>query len=445
MTKYGHSILRGLTVLTTAALLTLTSAEAAIQHRTSEAEAAQETLQTDSINAAEDTLQVKPWPYNVREAVDSLLASPMFSTSMIGIKIYDLTADSAIFEHNARQLMRPASTLKMMTGVTALRQLGPDHAFTTSVYYSGSIDSCVLTGNIYCKGGFDPAFNTADMRAFARSIKALGIDTIRGNIIADRSMKDSDLLGEGWCWDDDNPALSPLLVNRKDSFAEQLARHLRQDSIVITGVTDTGIVPKGSKEICRRQRTLMDILPRMMKRSDNLYAEAIFYNLAQKFSKGKKATARQGRQAINRIISECGHTPSNYYIADGSGLSLYTYVSPELEVDFLRYAYADKSIYDSLLVTLPIAGIDGTLAKRMGNSAAYNNVYAKTGTVTGISSLAGYCTASNGHRLCFSIINMGIRKAAQGRNIQDKICDAMCRDYTPKTGSEPDGERQQAD
>ena len=85
MTKYGHSILRGLTVLTTAALLTLTSAEAAIQHRTSEAETAQEALQTDSINAAEDTLLVKPWPYNVREAVDSLLASPMFSTSMMSI------------------------------------------------------------------------------------------------------------------------------------------------------------------------------------------------------------------------------------------------------------------------------------------------------------------------------------------------------------------------
>ena len=113
-------------------------------------------------------------------------------------------------------------------------------------------------------------------------------------------------------------------------------------------------------------------------------------------------------------------------MADGSGLSLYNYVSPELEVAFLRYAYRNNEIFIHLLPSLPIAGVDGTLENRMKTGFAHENVKAKTGTVTGVSALAGYCTAANGHYLCFSIINMGIRKAATGRGFQNRVCEAMC-------------------
>ena len=167
---------------------------------------------------------------------------------------------------------------------------------------------------------------------------------------------------------------------------------------------------------------------RQMKRSDNLYSESVFYHIASDYIGGRGgATARNGRQAMNRLVSKLGFKPSAYYIADGSGLSLYNYVSPELEVAFLKYAYRHSRIYDNLLPCLPIAGVDGTLGKRMRSGAAHDNVKAKTGTVTGVSALAGYCTAANGHRLCFSIINMGIRHASSGRNFQDKVCQALCR------------------
>ena len=102
-------------------------------------------------------------------------------------------------------------------------------------------------------------------------------------------------------------------------------------------------------------------------------------------------------------------------------------MSPELEVDFLRYAYRHPEIYDNMLPCMPIAGVDGTLSKRMRKGAAHENVKAKTGTVTGVSSLAGYLTTANGHRICFSIINMGIRHASSGRNFQDKVCQALCK------------------
>lgn len=367
------------------------------------------------------------WSLNVQSRLGALLQSSIFKTSTVGMMVYDLTADSVLFRHNEKQLMRPASTLKMIVAVAALDRLGASHLIATELLYTGETHGRTLQGDIYCRGGFDPAFDNTDMTAFVDSIRRLDIDTIRGDIYADVTMKDTDLLGEGWCWDDDNPTLSPLLINRKDEFTSRLKDRLEKAGICVEGQLLAGRTPRHARRLCTVTRTIGDLLPRMMKQSDNLYAEAVFYNLAAAYSGQRPATARQGRRAVNRIIEKLDYKPSRYYIADGSGLSLYNYVSPELEVAFLRHAFHNDSIYVPLYASMPIAGMDGTLDDRMRHGHARGNVHAKTGTVTGVSALAGYCTASNGHTLCFSIINMGIRHASSGRRFQDRVCEALCR------------------
>ena len=82
--------------------------------------------------------------------------------------------------------------------------------------------------------------------------------------------------------------------------------------------------------------------------------------------------------------------------------------------------------YDHLYPALPVAGYDGTLEKRMTQGPAEGNVRAKTGTLTGISSLAGYCEAENGHQFCFSIINQGVMRNADGKAFQDRFCQVLC-------------------
>ena len=84
------------------------------------------------------------------------------------------------------------------------------------------------------------------------------------------------------------------------------------------------------------------------------------------------------------------------------------------------------SIFQPFYESLPIAGVDGTLEHRMKKSKAYRKIHAKTGTVTGISSLAGYAKAANGHQLAFVIINQNVIKARQARIFQDKICEILC-------------------
>jgi len=378
------------------------------------------------VTADGDTIDVAlPWPQNIQYRLDSLLQSRIFETSIVGMMVYDLTADSVLYKVNERQALRPASTMKVVTAVAALDRLGGSHQFLTKLYYTGEIQDSTLYGDLYCVGGFDPAFNSDDMRAFVESVQQMGVDTIRGRIVADRTMKDGDLFGEGWCWDDDNPKISPLSLGRDIDFLERFVKELSNEGIVLDIRLSEGSIPSEARILCSRFHTMDQILQRMMKMSDNFYAEAMFYQIAS--STGRRpAKAKDAASVIKQLIQKVGNGKNPYRIADGSGLSLYNYVTPELETRLLRYAYRNKNIYEHLLPSLPIAGWDGTLKTRMKGTAAEGNVKAKTGTVTGVSALAGYCTAANGHQLCFSMINQGIMNSETGRNFQDRVCNALC-------------------
>lgn len=207
---------------------------------------------------------------------------------------------------------------------------------------------------------------------------------------------------------------------------DRFSAELRKAGIVVTGVFGEARKPQDAYCIVSRFHTIDQILMRMLKQSDNLYAESMFYQIAASTG-NRPATARDARSVIRQLVSKVGLNPANYQFADGSGLSLYNYVSPELEVRFLRYAFSNAIIYNHLYQALPIAGRDGTLRSRMQGSFTRGNVHAKTGTVTGISSLCGYLTAANGHHICFSIINQGLLHGINGRRFQDKVCNILCR------------------
>ena len=378
-------------------------------------------------------LMLTMWAYitmsaqdSLRIRLDSLLSNPLFETTQVGLMVYDLTADSVYYQRNARQLLRPASTMKLVTAITALDKLGGAYQFRTQLYHTGTIDNGRLNGDLYCVGGFDPMIDRDDVRAMAQQLHQMGIDTIRGRIVTDCSIKEDLDYGEGWCWDDDNPRLKPLMVGRKDIFVDTFIEEMMNDSIVVEQVQlSEGRCPADAIPVATRSHSIDQVLVRMMKQSDNYYAEAMFYQIAA--STGRRpAKASDARGVVKKLISNLGLGSQPYKIADGSGLSLYNYVSAELETKLLRYAWLHSNIFDHLYPALPIAGYDGTLEKRMNNTAAEGNVHAKTGTLTGISSLAGYCEAENGHQLCFSIINQGVMRNADGKAFQDSICQVLC-------------------
>ncbi|MBR1447887.1 MAG: D-alanyl-D-alanine carboxypeptidase/D-alanyl-D-alanine-endopeptidase [Prevotella sp.] len=384
-----------------------------------------DTLVTEFGFGREAEEQALPWPLDMQWRLDSMMRHPLLDCTQVGLMVWDLTDNRSLFACNHRQLLRPASTMKVLTAVTALDVLGGDYQFTTSLYYKGEILGRTLMGDLYCVGGMDPAFSRDDLKAFAESLYQVGIDTICGKVVADLSMKDTLKWGEGWCWDDKNPTLSPLLVDRKANFTAQLVSVMAEKGIVLRSVsTDEGVLPKDAVLISQRKRSIDQILERMMKDSDNLYAEATYYQIAAREDRQAKALYAQRQQKA--LMERAGLPSGRYRLADGSGLSLYNYLSAEAETKVLRYAFQRPAIYNHLLPALPVAGVDGTLKKRMKGTPAEGNIRAKTGTLTGIISLAGYCTASNGHLLCFAIINQGVMSASEARGFQDSICTILC-------------------
>lgn len=368
------------------------------------------------------------WVQQFAERMEAITADPVLRTTQMAVMVWDLSADTCVYRWNEQQRMRPASVQKCVTAISALDRLGADYQFSTRLYHTGDIDSTgVLHGSLVCVGGMDPLFGDAGMRAFVSALREKGVVRITGDLLADKTMKDDKPMGEGWCWDDDdsNPCLSPLLYNRRDRFLSELSSRLRAAGITVEGSTGDGVLPRGGTLLAEVQHTLPQVLQRMMKRSDNLHAESVFYQLA-KHSGVRRASARQGRQEVNSVLRRAGLNPAQYYVADGCGLSLYNYVSAEMIVHLLRLNYQDHAAHEALLPTLPVAGRDGTLQKRMRGTAAEGNVRAKTGTVTGVKTLAGFCTARNGHRMAFCILNQGVVSAAQGSRLQDAVCRALC-------------------
>ena len=152
-------------------------------------------LQAQTEKAVVDTMTtdtaavVLPWPQNVQARLDTLLQDPLLERTQLGLMVYDLTADSVIYAYNAKQTMRPASTMKLLTAVTAIDQLGMNYRYRTALRYTGAVKDSVLTGDLYCVGGMDPMFETKDMNAFVQSVKALGVDTIRGRLVAVTNFK----------------------------------------------------------------------------------------------------------------------------------------------------------------------------------------------------------------------------------------------------------------
>jgi D-alanyl-D-alanine carboxypeptidase/D-alanyl-D-alanine-endopeptidase (penicillin-binding protein 4) len=140
-----------------------------------------------------------------------------------------------------------------------------------------------------------------------------------------------------------------------------------------------------------RSPPLRQIAVSMMKVSQNQYAEALLRAIG-------------GRVKVDEVLRSWNIPPDSYVIADGSGLSRYNYVSADALVRILRQMRSDPRHSANFRDTLPIAGREGSLAKRLSGTAAEGQVSAKTGTVDNVRAIAGYVNAASGETLAFSII-----------------------------------------
>ncbi len=181
-----------------------------------------------------------------------------------------------------------------------------------------------------------------------------------------------------------------------------------------------------SKRMAKFDTPIQKVLNQLMKESDNLNAQALLCRLGAQTTGKKQISDQEALEVVKAMIGKLGHDPEQYNIADGCGLSNYNYISPELLVSFLKYAYSRKDIFRKLYKALPVGGVDGTLKNRMKRGTlSHRKVHAKTGSFTAINCLAGYLKAENGHKIAFAIMNQNVLSASQARTFQDAVCDKI--------------------
>ncbi len=213
------------------------------------------------------------------------------------------------------------------------------------------------------------------------------------------------------------------LLNPAQYFLTLTKEHLKQSGISSGGKTAIKKVPENAQEVFTFERPFSEVIVNLNKKSDNLSAEMTLRLLGYEMY-DSTASAELGIKAVDSLISIIGLNPEDYRIVDGSGVSHYNLVSAELLNELLKFFYfKENSLYEVLKNSFPIAGTDGTLENRAKYSSTFENVYAKTGTLSGVSCLSGYLKNKSGDDISFSIMMQNFTGSSkEARYLQDQIC-----------------------
>lgn len=413
-------------------------------------------------------------PASLDAAIETVIEAPQWARSQWGIVVAPL-GDAPIYEHNPQTYRVPASNVKLFTTAAALIELGPDYQILTPIYRYG--DAPTLTQlHVSGRGDpslTTPELREFAQRLHSegiRNIQLLSVDdtpphTHRpptweqadlnfyygaavNRVILNRNAFRVTLLPQGlgqpvqvvsedltalgqWQWQN-------LTTTSADEGAEvQIARHFTQPTLTLTG----GLVLGSSTtwqlavldptayflETFRLElnrvgitvgRTLVsdppvdqipqdyftspplaELIQSINQPSDNVGAEV----LLQQLGSLETATA---------ILTALGVDSEGYRWVDGSGLSRHNLLSPAAVVQLLQ-AMGQHQYADVFRNSLPLGGESGTLANRFRNPAPGAMVYAKTGTMTGISTLSGYLQPSEGEPWVFAVMVNGANLPVQ--------------------------------
>ena len=337
-----------------------------------------------------------------------------------------------VYRRNSGVAVAPASTQKSFTALSALLALGPDARLRTEVAATTAPVGGRLDGGLWLVGGGDPYLSTAGLAALAADVRAAGISTVAGDLLLDDTRYDARRSAGGWepsFVPGQSGPLSALALDRNtwrrdraflaDPALPAAARF--RDLLRAAGVTVTGSVrrvprPAGAHVVAvHRSAPLSAVVRRVLKASDNFAAELLLKELgrtvrADGSSAGGAAATRQVLRTVGVPVGP---------VADGSGLSRLDRQTPTAQVTLLRAA-GRSPVGTSFRTALPVGCVDGTLRRRFCGTAAAGRVQAKTGTLSGVRTLAGYTTTASGRQVRFAFQLSGVRDPARALRAIDR-------------------------
>ena len=343
-----------------------------------------------------------------------------------------------------------ASNTKLFTTAAALARYGSDGTLGTAVLGDGELDEDgVWRGDLYLRGGGDPTFGTrrfvrrsygqgATVEKLAGLIEAAGIERVAGRVFGDESRFDSLRGGPEsryaasiWVG-----PLSGLSFNR--GLGDEAGRSFQLDPPLFAAAQLDAALERRGVSVRLRPRTgsagadkqvlasvdsppMGRLIALTNKLSDNFFAEMLLKDLALQ-ARGRGTTAGGAKIAAG-FARRLG---SGARLVDGSGLSRGNRASPRQVVKLLsEMLEVDQEDYDDAFIdSLAIAGQDGTLADRMRRAPARWRCRGKTGTLSNVSALSGYCEATSGDTYVYSILMNDVYPTS-ARRLQDAMLQAI--------------------
>jgi serine-type D-Ala-D-Ala carboxypeptidase/endopeptidase (penicillin-binding protein 4) len=370
--------------------------------------------------------------------------------SASGLLVVDAESEQVLC---ARAPARPrplASNMKLFTTAAALSELGPEHQIPTKVLRDGRIDANgVLHGSLYLQGGGDPALGTpsfyngylgglgTNLFALVPQIKAAGIEAITGRLYADDTIFDRrrGVADSGYATSYYIGPLSGLAFNHGFSgstsasgfssdpaklAATKLVRSLRSAGVRVPPQIALRPTPPFAERVALVRSPALDRLADLTNvYSDNFFAETLIKLLGAEL--GGTGTTAAGANVVEAFARSHGSTVQ---AVDGSGLTRSNRASPREVVDLLL-GMQEEPAGEEFIQDLALTGREGTVDSRTEGTAAYGRCRTKTGTISGVSNLSGYCFNRSGRVMAFSILMAGVGSTSIAHLYQDRIAAAV--------------------
>jgi serine-type D-Ala-D-Ala carboxypeptidase/endopeptidase (penicillin-binding protein 4) len=365
--------------------------------------------------------------------------------SYSGALVVDATTGQTLFSWRPSASRILASNTKLFTTAAALARFGVDGTFQTQVLSDTPLSpSGVLAGDLWLRGGGDPAFGTlsyvrkhygaqaGSVEYLVDGLAQLGLTAVRGGVHGDesefdtvRGVHDSGYRTSPWVG-----PLSALTLNHDydgshfqsnpATFgADTLRKTLQADGITPGHAASPSTAPAGATVLATVSSPPMSTLVRLTnKDSDNFFAETLLKDIGR--DAAGVGTTAAGAQAVRSFAAKAG---AHIQMVDGSGLDHGDRASPR-DVVKLLLAERSRPEFQAFYASLPIAGVDGTIDDRMRTGPAHRNCHAKTGSLIGVSSLSGYCTSRSGDQVAFSFLMNGL-SVTYARRVQDRMAEAV--------------------
>jgi D-alanyl-D-alanine carboxypeptidase/D-alanyl-D-alanine-endopeptidase (penicillin-binding protein 4) len=352
------------------------------------------------------------------------------------VYVRDLDSGRVLFALRASTARVPASVEKLYTTATALLRLGPQATLDTRAVSDAVLDPAgVLHGDLVLVGAGDPFFGTVTGAQLARAVKAAGVTAIDGSVVGDESGFDRLRSGWGSGYDPDlGGVLSALAFDRgflrgtlqleaARFAAERFADELRALGVRSSGRPRAGVAAPTSGEIARQASMDVRTLIRFVNvPSNNFAAEMLLKALGRRFGAG--GSTRAGAAFVTSTWGQIGLRP---HVRDGSGLSHSNRTTARDVVDLLARMDDPDAGGETFRGSLALAGVTGTVKARMRATAAFRRCRVKTGTLRGVSALAGYCQTRDGRKVAFAVLMNRVTSFTGARAIQDRIATAIAR------------------